>query len=62
MSTSLQVGMDSLRAADEDLLQGNPGVFAIRHISAFGWGKHEDARSVAKDLHIFSHYVLYKYV
>jgi len=32
----LQVGVDSLRAADEDLLQGNPGVFAIRHISAFG--------------------------
>lgn len=31
------MGVDSLRAADEDLLQGNPGVFAIRHISAFGW-------------------------
>lgn len=32
-NTKLQVGVDSLRAADEDLLQGNPGVFAIRHIS-----------------------------
>lgn len=32
-NAKLQVGMDSLRAADEDLLQGNPGIFAIRHIS-----------------------------
>ena len=27
-----QVGLDSLRAADEDLLQSNPCIFAIRHI------------------------------
>jgi len=31
-TSDILVGLDSLRAADEDLLQSNPCIFAIRHI------------------------------